>query len=70
MDVTDPVCGMKIDIESAAAIVEHDGWVHLFCSAESHRLFAAHPERYVTISVLATASTAQHRHQTVGGEDE
>lgn len=60
MQVTDPVCGAKFDIERTAAMVEHDGWAHFFCSAECHRLFAAHPEHYVTVRAHATASTAQH----------
>lgn len=47
-----------------------DGWGHFFCWGACHRLFAADPERYVAISVLATASAAQHRHQSAGGEDE
>lgn len=47
MDVTELVCGMTFDIERAATTEERDGWVYFFCSAECHRLFAAHPELYL-----------------------
>lgn len=70
MEVTDPVRGVRFDMERATAMAEHDGWGHFFCWRACHRLFTADPERYVTIRVLATASAAQHRRQTGGGEDE
>lgn len=70
MEVTDPVCGMKLDIERTTAMAEHDGWAHFFCSAECHRRFTGDPERYVTIKAHARPSVAQQRHQTAGGEDE
>jgi len=47
MEVTDPVCGMTLDRDRAAATVERDGWLHFFCSDECHRLFEAQPDRFV-----------------------
>jgi Cu+-exporting ATPase len=47
MTVTDPVCGMQVDIGKAAAHEDHGGWAYFFCSAQCHRLFRANPERYV-----------------------
>lgn len=47
MKVTDPVCGMEIDTETAEAQEDYAGKPFFFCSAECHRLFKASPERYV-----------------------
>lgn len=45
--VTDPVCGMTIDSESAAAkSKDANGRDVYFCSVECQRQFEAHPERY------------------------
>lgn len=44
--VTDPVCGMEIDEEQAAAAIEHDGSTYYFCSESCRDQFAADPERY------------------------
>lgn len=44
--VTDPVCGMKIRIEDAAAQEEHDGRTFFFCSEHCHGTFLADPHRY------------------------
>ncbi len=45
--VTDPVCGMSIDIPSAAAQAEHHGATYYFCSTTCHSTFAADPDRYI-----------------------
>ena len=44
--VTDPVCGMRLALEKAAAQQEHEGWMYFFCSDACHNLFLAAPERY------------------------
>jgi Cu+-exporting ATPase len=44
--VKDPVCGMEIDVENAAASEEHDGHTFYFCSEGCHRAFLADPHRY------------------------
>jgi P-type Cu+ transporter len=44
--VTDPVCGMRIDPEDAAATVEHDGKTYYFCSEVCRDVFVADPDSY------------------------
>ena len=44
--VIDPVCGMEIRPEDAAASEEHDGHTFYFCSEACHRTFLADPHRY------------------------
>ena len=44
--VTDPVCGMRIDPDDAAATVEHDGETIYFCSEACRDAFVADPEAY------------------------
>ena len=41
--VTDPVCGMQIRPEDAAASEEHDGRTFYFCSEACHQTFMADP---------------------------
>jgi Cu+-exporting ATPase len=41
--VTDPVCGMRIDSEDAAARAEHRGVTYYFCSQACHDTFVAAP---------------------------
>src|SRR5687767_4901206 len=45
--VTDPVCGMKIDPESAAGSEEYEGSKYFFCSAHCQARFKADPQRFV-----------------------
>jgi YHS domain-containing protein len=47
MKSTDPVCGMKVDTESAAARSSISGTEYVFCSTACHRTFEAHPEQFV-----------------------
>lgn len=44
--VKDPVCGMDIDPENAAAQEDHDGRTFYFCSAQCHAAFLDEPHRY------------------------
>ena len=44
--VKDPVCGMEIDSERAAARVEHGGRTWWFCSEGCRRAFEQDPARY------------------------
>lgn len=46
MQVTDPVCGMKIDSAKAAATEVFKGQTYYFCSASCHDKFHAAPDRY------------------------
>jgi Cu+-exporting ATPase len=47
MMATDPVCGMTVDPEHAAAEVEHQGTTYSFCSKGCAARFSASPERYL-----------------------
>lgn len=46
--VTDPVCGMRIDSDEAAATAEHAGTVYYFCSQACHDAFVADPSPFVS----------------------
>jgi adenylate cyclase len=43
----DPVCGMRLDPDDAAATAEHDGRTYYFCSQTCHDAFMADPTAYV-----------------------
>jgi YHS domain-containing protein len=44
--VKDPVCGMEIRPEDAAATEEHEGRTFYFCSKGCHDIFVNDPHRY------------------------
>jgi Cu+-exporting ATPase len=44
--VVDPVCGMHIDSEEAAATEEYEGKTYYFCSKTCHDAFVANPSEY------------------------
>ncbi|MFP5343957.1 MAG: YHS domain-containing protein [Candidatus Limnocylindria bacterium] len=44
--VKDPVCGMMIRPEDAAATEEHEGRTFYFCSHGCHQAFVNDPHRY------------------------
>lgn len=44
--VRDPVCGMMIRPEDAAATEEHEGRTFHFCSEACHRAFVDDPHRF------------------------
>jgi len=43
---TDPVCGMKVDDQKAAAKSQYQGATYYFCSEECKRKFERQPEQY------------------------
>ncbi|HEX6132197.1 MAG TPA: YHS domain-containing protein [Actinomycetota bacterium] len=45
---TDPVCGMRVDTDEAAATAEHDGTTYYFCSQACRDTFVADPTLFVT----------------------
>ena len=45
--VTDPVCGMRIDPDDAAATAEHEGSTYYFCSEACRDAFVADPAAYL-----------------------
>ena len=44
--VTDPVCGMKIDEKDAVATADHKGKTYYFCSADCKETFDEDPDDY------------------------
>ncbi|MBS2132160.1 YHS domain-containing protein (plasmid) [Burkholderia thailandensis] len=47
MDTKDPVCGMQIDTQQAAATEVVGDQTYYFCSASCHDKFRASPDKYV-----------------------
>lgn len=45
--VTDPVCGMKIDSETAYSKIEHEGHAVYFCSKACEEAFKKNPKKYL-----------------------
>ena len=45
--VTDPVCGMRIDSEEAAADAEYEGTTYFFCSGMCQEAFVENPGMYL-----------------------
>ncbi|MQY63250.1 MAG: YHS domain-containing protein, partial [Calditrichaeota bacterium] len=60
----DPVCGMMVDPETAAASVEHDGVTFYFCSTHCAGKFKAAPETY-----LAGKAAEGYAHHEAAGPD-
>ena len=46
--LTDPVCGMAVDADSAAAAWEHDGTTYFFCSIGCMERFRQDPARFLS----------------------
>lgn len=46
--VTDPVCGMKINKSDAVSTAEHKGKTYYFCSQDCADSFRESPEDYVS----------------------
>jgi len=44
---TDPVCGMQVEEDKAAATAEHEGKQYYFCSQGCRESFVKDPGRYV-----------------------
>ena len=55
---TDPVCGMKVDPQSAAGSHEHAGVTYYFCSKHCLASFKADPRKYLAKAVSVAAETA------------
>jgi Cu+-exporting ATPase len=45
--VEDPVCGMRLNPDDAAATEDHEGTTYYFCSQTCHDAFVADPSTYV-----------------------
>ena len=46
VEAVDPVCGMTVSVEGAAATAEHDGRTYYFCCAHCRSAFLGDPARY------------------------
>jgi Cu+-exporting ATPase len=46
-ETIDPVCGMTVTPETAAAAWEHGGETYLFCSVHCMERFRGDPEHYL-----------------------
>ncbi len=53
----DPVCGMLVDPEHAAGLVEHQGQTYRFCSKGCAAKFQADPEKYLHPQSVAEPTT-------------
>jgi P-type Cu+ transporter len=56
--VKDPVCGMDVEIATAAGRAEHQGQTYYFCGSKCKEKFDLSPERYLSKS----AGTAKSDH--------
>ena len=61
--VKDPVCGMSVDPDSAAASFEYEGETYYFCREQCRTKFAAAPEQYVATSQASAALPVEERPQ-------
>ncbi len=52
--VTDPVCGMEVDPNAAAATSFYNGKTYYFCSEECKRDFEADPEQFTASAEEST----------------
>ncbi|MFO7957806.1 MAG: YHS domain-containing protein [Candidatus Brocadiia bacterium] len=43
----DPVCGMTVEVEKAAAKAEHEGNTYYFCAESCKERFEKDPDRYL-----------------------
>ncbi|MGH9775965.1 MAG: heavy metal translocating P-type ATPase [Candidatus Acidiferrales bacterium] len=55
----DPVCGMMVDAQKAAARAEHGGRTYFFCCAGCATKFRAEPEKYLAAAVNPAAGLMQ-----------
>jgi Cu+-exporting ATPase len=61
--MTDPVCGMQVDPDRAAATIEHEGRTYAFCCDGCRDLFRADPAKYLaTPARTDDAPHAAHGH--------
>ena len=49
--VKDPVCGMQVSTDKAAASSEHSGKQYYFCGNGCAQKFTAHPEQYTPTEI-------------------
>jgi Cu+-exporting ATPase len=62
MKVIDPVCGMPIESEQAAASESYQGRSFYFCSPNCHRSFKADPAKFAANAAPEPAGRGAHQH--------
>jgi P-type Cu+ transporter len=61
--VTDPICDMTVEPESAAGKFDYDRETYYFCSVHCQKLFASDPAKYLSAARARQKTTAvQHHH--------
>jgi Cu+-exporting ATPase len=63
----DPVCGMTINVATAAAARPYDGHTYYFCSAGCFEAFGAEPGKYVAADAAAPAVARAERPEDQAG---
>jgi len=63
MKISDPVCGMKIDSDTAHAVEAFEGRHYHFCSAQCRDTFMRDPSRYATSSQGDGEPACGHHHR-------
>ena len=56
----DPVCGMDVDEQSAAATAEYQGKTYYFCAPGCKKAFEKEPEKYVDAAPQSSDHDSQH----------
>jgi P-type Cu+ transporter len=56
----DPVCGMSVSPETAAAEFEHDGTKYYFCNISCRDRFATNPQRFLSVPAAVATGAVKH----------
>ena len=56
----DPVCGMDVDEQTAAATAEYQGKTYYFCAPGCKKAFEKEPEKYVQGTPETSGHDSQH----------
>ena len=56
----DPVCGMDIDEQQAAATAEYQGKTYYFCSPGCKKAFEKEPQKYVQDTAETSDQAGHH----------
>ena len=64
---TDPVCGMKVDPQSARASADHNGTTYYFCCPGCRDKFQADPGKYLSKASPAATAAPAHAKDPVCG---
>jgi YHS domain-containing protein len=56
----DPVCGMDVDEQTAAATAEYQGTTYYFCAPGCKKAFEKEPGKYVHTAPETSSHDSQH----------